>query len=112
MLRLDHMFKQEKGQTFLFTWRHQNGFTRNLNVPMHCHLNILIVKNEPFPASLYYIFVFSIQLTVNKCLDSNLEPLELEATAIPTEPQQLPNILIVYITKRLLSSRSFKRGLF
>ena len=45
----------------------------------------------------FFIFVFPIQLTVNNVqynffllLDSSLGPLELEATALPTEPQPLP----------------------
>ena len=45
----------------------------------------------------FFIFVFSIQLTVNNVqykvrrrLDSNCGPLVLEATALPTEPQPLP----------------------
>ena len=46
----------------------------------------------------FFIFIFSIQLNVSKCsiqiclwLDSNREPLVLEATALPTEPLPLPN---------------------
>ena len=54
--------------------------------------------NGPFPAS-FSLFVFSIQLTINKCLryikvfqwlDSNCGPLVLEPTTLPTEPQPLP----------------------
>ena len=41
----------------------------------------------------FFIFVFSIQLTVNiQWLDSNRGPLESEATALPTEPPLLPNM--------------------
>ena len=45
----------------------------------------------------FFIFVFSIQLTVKivqyqfcRWLDSNRGPLMLQATALPTEPQPLP----------------------
>ena len=60
---------------------------------LHCFLN------GPFPASFFFIFVFSIQLTLDSkqmfnkfCwwLDSNRGPLALQATALPTEPQPLP----------------------
>ena len=37
-----------------------------------------------------YFRLFNTQLTVNKC--SNRGPLVLEATALPTEPQQLPHL--------------------
>ena len=53
---------------------------------------IISFLNRPFPASFFFIFVFSINLTVNiqytfyRLLDSNHGPLELEATALPTEP--------------------------
>ena len=46
-----------------------------------------------FPGLFFFIFVFSIQLIVNKkCrwLDSNCGSLVSEATALPTEPQPLP----------------------
>ena len=51
-------------------------------------------KNGPFPASFFFIFVYSIQLTVNKCsiVDLNHGPLLMEVTALPTEPQPLPNL--------------------
>ena len=45
------------------------------------------------PGLYFFIFVFSIQLTINKWsmqLDSNHGPLISEATALPTEPQPLP----------------------
>ena len=55
------------------------------------------LKNGPWPASFFFIFIFSIQLTVNNVqykfcqwLESNRRPLALEATALPTEPKQLP----------------------
>ena len=49
------------------------------------------------PGLFFFIFVFSIQLTVNnvqnkfcRWLDSNREPLVSEVTTLPTEPQPLP----------------------
>ena len=54
------------------------------------------------PSLFFFIFVFSIQLTVNiqytfcPWLDSNSGPLESEATALPTEPQPLPLIGVVF----------------
>ena len=63
---------------------------------------------EPFPASIFFIFVFSIQSIVNKfqykfCrwLDLNRGPLVSEATALPTEPQPLlksVNFVIVFFS--------------
>ena len=61
---------------------------------------LFFLKSGPFPASLF-IFVFSIQLIINKLtnkcsikfcqwLESNHGPLILQATALPTEPQPLP----------------------
>ena len=57
-------------------------------------------KSGPFPASFYLFLSFqysSIQLIINKysikfCrwLESNRGPLESKATALPTEPQPLP----------------------
>ena len=57
---------------------------------------VFFKKNGPFSPSFFFIFVFSIQLTVNvqnkfcQWLDSNRGPLELEATTLPTNPQPLP----------------------
>ena len=54
---------------------------------------------------LLFIFVFSIQLIINKCsikfcqwLESNRGPLVSKATALPTEPQPLPNCSWCYKT--------------
>ena len=51
------------------------------------------------PLFLLFLFFNTIQLTVNKCstkiclcLDSNRGPLVLEATALPIEPQPLPQL--------------------
>ena len=57
----------------------------------------LMLKNLfkiSIPGLFFFIFVFSIKLTVNFCrwLDSNRRPLELEATALSTEPQPLPKL--------------------
>ena len=59
-------------------------------------------KIRPFPASFYFIFVFSIQLIINKCsikfcwwLESNRGSLVSKATALPTEPQPLPKLLFL-----------------
>ena len=52
------------------------------------------------PGLFFFIFVFSIQLTVkmfnlNFCRrDSNRGPLESEATTLPTEPQPLPKFIV------------------
>ena len=61
------------------------------------HQIFCLFFNGPFPASFFFIFVFSIHLSVNnvQCkfcwwLDSNRLPLVLEATAQPTGPQPLP----------------------
>ena len=55
------------------------------------------------PGLFSLIFVFSIQLTLNKCsnffcqwLDLNRGPLVMEATALPTEPQPLPRSFRVW----------------
>ena len=60
------------------------------------------LKSGPFPASFSFIFVFSIQLIINKCsikfcrwLESNHGPLVLKATALPTAPQPLPVVKIL-----------------
>ena len=60
----------------------------------------------PFSASFFFIFVFSTQLTVNKCLikvcqclDSNHGSLVSEATTVPIEPQPLP-FLFVFSSNR------------
>ena len=67
-------------------------------------------KNWPFPAS--FFFISSFQYTVDskqmfninkfcQWLDSNRGPLVSEATALPTEPQPLPNLyelcLLLYL---------------
>ena len=64
---------------------------------MSSNATIRYSKNGLFPASFFFIFVFSIQLTVINVqykfcgwLDSNRIPLVSEATALPTEPQPLP----------------------
>ena len=48
------------------------------------------------PGIFFFIFVFSKQLTVNNVKytrrDSNRGPLVLEVTALPTEPQPLPDV--------------------
>ena len=50
-------------------------------------------SKRAIPGLFFLIFVFSIQLTVNvRWLDSNHGPLELEPTALPTEPQPQPNL--------------------
>ena len=58
---------------------------------------IHLLKNGPFPATFFLIFVFSTQLTENKCsikvcrwLDLNRGSLVSEATALPAKPQPLP----------------------
>ena len=76
-----------------------------------------------FPASFFFIFVFSIQLTVkmfnlNFCRsrDSNRGPLDSEATALPTEPRPLPSIFslslaYVYLILSFSLSHPFSYGL-
>ena len=75
--------------------------------------------NGPFPASFFFIFcLYNTQLTVyNNCslllnfcrwLDSNRGPLELEGTALPTEPQPLPKLNYFYYTSLSLIDWNFK----
>ena len=51
----------------------KHSISPNLVAVNHCHIfvgkwsNAIIFLNGPFPASFSFIFVFSIQLTVNKC---------------------------------------------
>ena len=58
------------------------------------------LKKWAIPGLFFFIFIFSIQLIVNawikfrRWLDSNHGPLVSEATALPTEPQPLPNIFV------------------
>ena len=87
-------------------------------------LIFVYLKNGPFQASSSFIFVLSIHLIVGKCsinfcrrLDSNRGPLGLEVTALPTEPQPLPNICLSRLQqyredrllKRLITSSFFTR---
>ena len=60
--------------------------------------------NNYFSYFFFYFRLFNTQLTVNKCsiqinfyrrLNSNRTPLVMEATALPTEPQPLPNFFVV-----------------
>ena len=57
---------------------------------------VLIFFKWASPGLFFFIFVFSIKLTVNvqykfcRWLDSNRRPLVLKVTALPTEPQPLP----------------------
>ena len=46
-------------------------------------------------------------IQVCRCLDSNRGPLELEATTLPTEPQPLPKLLYLLLTK---ASQLFRLG--
>ena len=57
-------------------------------------------KKWAIPGLFLFIFVFSIQLIINKCsikfcqwLESNRGPLVSKASALPTEPQPLPSTL-------------------
>ena len=56
----------------------------------------IFLKNGPFSASFLYFCLFNTadinMFNINFCrwLDLNCRPLELEATALPTEPQPLP----------------------
>ena len=61
----------------------------------------IFFKKWAIPGLFLFIFVFTIQLIINKCsikfcqwLESNRGPLVSKATALPTEPQPLPNIII------------------
>ena len=76
--------------------------------PIQCHTSLPLkcfFLKWAIPSLFFFIFVFSVQLTVNnvqykfgRWLDSNHGPLVLEATALPTEPQPLPNLkLLSYI---------------
>ena len=75
-----------------------------LKIPFSSHfLNGIfcsIFFNWAIPGLFFFIFVFSIQLTVHICqfkfcqwLDSNPGPLESDMTALPTEPHPLPSFL-------------------
>ena len=65
-------------------------------------------KKWAIPGLFFFIFVFSIQLTVNVqyifCwwLDLNSRPLVMEATALPTEPPPLPQVTFLYWDKTIL----------
>ena len=64
---------------------------------------IVMLKIGPFPAS--FVYVISIQLIVNTIclwLDSNCGSLVLEATALPMEPQPLPEIQNAWLCNFLL----------
>ena len=84
-----------------FDWAHEKMF--QLSEYLACLRCSCLpnFKNGPFPATFSSIFVFSIQLTVNKCsiykfcrwLDSSHGAVELEVTALPTDPQPLPRCL-------------------
>ena len=69
-----------------------------LSLNLVLSLSVYLFLNGPFPASFFFIFVFSIQLTENVeykfwwWLDSNYGLLVFEVTALPTEPQPLPNL--------------------
>ena len=54
-------------------------------------LGFISLQIDPFPASFFFMFIFSMQLTENKkCyrLDWNCKSLVLEATTVPTGPNQ------------------------
>ena len=65
------------------------------------HFSVLSKKFGPFQASFFLYFVFStvnrkyVHCKILRWLDSNRGPLVLEATALPTEPQPLPNFCIL-----------------
>ena len=81
---------------------------RDAMVQMLGTVSLILFTKRPFhlykwaiPGLFLFIFVFSIQLTVdvqNFCLwlDSNRQPLESEATALPTEPPPLPIFLFLW----------------
>ena len=66
-------------------------------------LLFLFYKKLTFPASFSLFSSFQcswrLMFDINFChwLDSNIGPLELEATTLPTEPQPLPTCLFFYI---------------
>ena len=69
---------------------------------------------KPFPASFFFIFAFSIKLTVKNCfikicqwLNPNRGPLVSESTPLPTEPQPLPLSGIFYFKNTLLGTQIF-----
>ena len=79
--------------------------------------NTLVFRKWTIPGLFFFIFVFSIQLTVNniqynkfrRCLDSNGGPLDLEANAPPTESQPLPNgVKFRYLNLTLLLVGHFR----
>ena len=82
------------------------------------YCKVFFKKKWPFPASYLYIYfrlfdiVDSKQMFNKICrwLDSNHGPLVSEATALPTEPQPLPDILIV-CSVQIDRHNNFIRGL-
>ena len=80
------------------SWKPVLTYFFTLVVYFTLKLYFFFFKSGPFPASFLFIFVFSVQLIINKCsikfcrwLEANRGPLVLKATALPTEPQPLPN---------------------
>ena len=103
--------------TFYFYSKHGNrsGFEpkppiRNKKISLNCFF-FFLKKKWTIPGLFLFIFVFSIQLIINKCsikfcrwLESNRGPLVTKSTALPTEPQPLPIIKLlqaIIITQRL-----------
>ena len=80
--------------------------SQSFNLSRFC----FIFKKWAIPDLFFFIFVFSVHLTVNVninfCwwLHSNRGPLELEATALPTEPQPLPWFSFIILTKARVST--------
>ena len=85
------------------SWKPVLTYFFTLVVYFTLKLYFFFFKSGPFPASFLFIFVFSVQLIINKCsikfcrwLEANRGPLVLKATALPTEPQPLPKVVLYY----------------
>ena len=88
------------------SWRHTENSYKTGSISMWVEARLRSYFLNGVISSLF--FVLLIQLTVYKnCwwLDLNCRPLELEATALPTELQPLPNIKI-YVWINFLDSLS------
>ena len=95
--RYDHEFKSRATAAYIERWQ------ENVQRFSCFSIKMFFFKNGPFPASfsLFLSFqytvdskqMFNIKINFCRWLDSNCGPLLLEVTALPTEPQPLPNFL-------------------
>ena len=80
----------------------------------YAHRELIFFK-WAIPGLFFFIFVFSIQLTVNvqyifcRRLDLNHRPLESEATSLPTEPQPLSRGINFNATYKIALFKKFAK---